>query len=116
MLLTLFVALLQPLLAQPDRFGLPACSAPDQELAYRSAFVLCYNSTLKVPIWTAHELTPETPAGAAPRPKHFRHDYLLNGSSAFDSDYRNSGFSRGHMVPAADLGGNEEALRDSFLL
>ena len=71
MFVALFFALLQPLLAQPDRFGLPACSAPDQELADRAAF---------------------------------------------DSDYRNTGFSPGPLVPAADLAWNEEALRDSFLL
>ncbi len=116
MVAILFLALLQPLLAQPDRFGLPACSAPDRELAQRAGFVVCYSATLKVPIWTAYELKPENLNGAALRPKHFRHDYLLNGPSAYDSDYRNSGFSRGHMVPAADVSGNEDALRDSFLL
>ena len=116
MLAFLFLSLLQPLLAQPDRFGLPACSSPGQELAKRAAFVLCYSSTLKTPVWAAYELKPENLNGSAPRPKHFRHDYRITGPSAYDSDYRNSGFSRGHMVPAADLAWNEDALRDSFLL
>ncbi len=116
MFLAFLFAILQTLLAQPDRFGLPACSAPDQELAHRTAFVLCYDSALKTPIWTAYELKSENLTGAARRPKRFRHDYQLSGPSAYDSDYRNSGFSRGHMVPAADLAWNEEALQDSFLL
>ncbi len=116
MLLAFLFALLQPLLAQPDRFGLPACSAPDQEFAQRAAFVLCFSGTLKTPLWTAYELKPENLNGSLPRPKRFRHDPFLAIPSAFDSDYRNSGFSRGHMVPAADLTWNEDALRESFLL
>jgi endonuclease G len=116
MLAFLLFAFFQPLLAQPDRFGLPACSAPDRELATRTAFVLCYSGSLKVPIWTAYELKAREIGDSAPRPKHFRHDYQLNVPSAYDSDFRNSGFSRGHMVPAGDLTWNEEALRDSFLL
>ncbi len=114
--LVFLFALLQPLMAQPGRFGLPACSAPDRELAFRTAFVLCYSASLKVPLWTAYELKPEHLLATAPRPRHFRHDYGLGVSSAFDSDYRNSGLSRGHLVPAADVSWNEAALRDSFLL
>ncbi len=110
------LALLQPLLAQPDRFGLPACSAPDQELAHRTEFVLCYSGSLKVPLWTAYEIKADRPRTSAIRPKHFRRDPFLTVASASDSDYRNSGFSRGHMVPAADVSWNEDALRDSFLL
>ncbi len=116
MLLALFLAFFQPLLAQPDRFGLPACSAPDQELAQRAAFVLCFSAAYKTPVWAAYELTPERLHGPAPRPKHFRRDPFLTVASASDSDYRNSGFSRGHMVPAADVSWNEDALRDSFFL
>ncbi len=100
MSLAFLFALLQTLLAQPDRFGLPACSAPDRELAQRTALVLCYSGTLKVPIWTAYELRPENLHGSALRRKSFRRDPFLTGPSSFDSDYRNSGFSRGHMIPA----------------
>ncbi|MFN7919837.1 MAG: DNA/RNA non-specific endonuclease [Bryobacteraceae bacterium] len=104
------------LLAQPDRFGLPACELPGQELAIRSAFVLCHSSSLRVPVWTAYEITPERLDGQAQRPRHFRQDRALAQPGASDSDYRNSGLSRGHLVPAADMTWSEEALRDSFLL
>lgn len=116
MLSAILLALLPSLLAQPDRFGLPACAGPDRELAQRAAFVLCYSASLKVPLWTAYELKPENLRGSAPRRRHFRHDPFLSGPAASDSDYRNSGFSRGHLVPAADLAWNEKALSDSFLL
>ena len=47
------------LAAQADRFGLPACSAVDQQLAVRAAFTLCHSNAKKVPVWTAYELTPD---------------------------------------------------------
>lgn len=112
----LFLLLAEWLLAQPERVGLPSCAAPDQELAVRSAFTLCHSASLRVPVWTVYELTPERLAGEARRPRHFRRDTGLSRPGAADSDYRNSGYTRGHMVPAADVAWSEEALRDSFLL
>ncbi|MFN7920228.1 MAG: DNA/RNA non-specific endonuclease [Bryobacteraceae bacterium] len=112
----LLVLAAHTLLAQPDRFGLPACELPGQELAIRSAFVLCHSGSLRVPMWTAYEITPERLNGQAQRPRHFRRDRALAQPGASDADYRNSGLSRGHMVPAADVAWSEEALRDSFLL
>src|SRR5262245_59556150 len=112
----LLLAILPLLSAQPDRFGLPACSAPGHELALRAHFILCHSADLRTPTWTAYELKPQHLASTTPRPKYFRHDYQLTGPSAFDSDYRNSGYSRGHLVPARDVAFSEEALHDSFLL
>src|SRR6266496_6204698 len=97
------VIALQPLAAQPDRFGLPACSAPDQELAQRSAFVLCFSTTHKTQLWSAYELKPENLVHNSDRPKRFHHDAQLTTPSAHDSDYLNSSYSRGHMVPAEDM-------------
>jgi endonuclease G len=104
------------LLAQPGRFGLPSCSAPGQELAVRSAFPLCHSSSLRVPLWTAHQLTRENLAAAYSRPRRFRRDTALAHPGAHDSDYRHSGYSRGHVVPVADVASSEQAVRDSFLL
>ncbi|MBI3209388.1 MAG: DNA/RNA non-specific endonuclease [Candidatus Solibacter usitatus] len=113
---TLLLPFLSLLSAQPQRFGTPACAGPDEELAVRSTFLICHSSTWKVPVWTAYELKPDQLHGTAARLKHFRRDADLSGSGARDSDYRNSGFSRGHMVPATDLAWSEESIRATFLL
>lgn len=118
----MFVALLllavrAALLAQPGPSGLPACSAPDQELAFRAGFVVCYSGSLRVPVWTAHELKVSRNADPPARPRrHFRRDRALKLPGAADADYRHSGYARGHMVPVADLGGEADAVADAFLL
>ncbi|MBI4903032.1 MAG: DNA/RNA non-specific endonuclease, partial [Acidobacteria bacterium] len=115
MLLTTLLLAIQTLNAQPNRFGLPTCTAPDQQLATRTAFTICHSNTHRVPVWTAYQLTPEMlDAPSAPR-HHFRRDPKL-ASSATDADYRNSGFHRSHLVPARDLASSHEALRESYFL
>ncbi len=111
------LVLLTPFLAaQQNRYGNPACSGPDQELADRSFFVLCHSASRKVPLWVAYELKPEHLARLAARPKHFRRDASLSHSGALDSDYKGSGFVRGHMAPAEDFAWSEQAIRTTFLL
>ncbi|MBI4910413.1 MAG: DNA/RNA non-specific endonuclease [Acidobacteria bacterium] len=52
--------------AQPLRS--PPCTAPDQQLAVRTAFTICLSNSHRVPVWTAYQLTPEMlEAPSAPR-------------------------------------------------
>ncbi|MDX2149271.1 MAG: DNA/RNA non-specific endonuclease, partial [Bryobacteraceae bacterium] len=103
--------------AQPARFGLPACSPSRQELADHAFFLLCHDPALKVSRWVAYELLPEhLNHPTASRPTRFRPDPQLALPAAADSDYRHSGFSRGHLAPAADFAWSPQALRATFLL
>ncbi len=112
-------ALLPALLStQPDRFSLPACSGPGRELADRVFFLLCHDASLKVSRWTAHVLErghSGEDSGAA-RPHGFQVDSGLAGPVARNADYRSSGYSRGHLVPAGDLAWSGVAVRTTFLL
>ena len=108
-----FAALLFPLmlLAQSSRFGVPACAGPERELASHSYFLVCYDSARKVPAWTAHEIAPHRPPAYTARPRYFRQD-----TAARNSDYRGSGYSRGHLAPAEDLAWSDEAMRSTYVL
>lgn len=112
----LFLALLAPLAAQPDRHGLPACSGQDRELAVKHGFIVCHSGSLKTPVWTVHELSTSRLASPASRRLHFRRGDTLSWPGASNADYRNTSFSRGHLMPARDVALDEQALRDSFLL
>ena len=109
------LALLPALHAQPLPFGLPACSGPHHEFADRSFFLLCHDSVRKVPVWVGYELTPARLVRRAARPSHFRSDPDIS-ASANDADYLHSGYTRGHMAPAADFAFSDQAIRRTFLL
>ncbi|MBI4903901.1 MAG: DNA/RNA non-specific endonuclease, partial [Acidobacteria bacterium] len=108
MVTALLLLAIQTLSAQPNRFGLPACDAPDQQLATRSAFTLCLSNTHRVPVWTAYQLTPEMLEAPSAARQHFRRDPEL-AASATDTDFRGSGFHRSHLVPARDLASSPDA-------
>jgi endonuclease G len=115
MLLSLLLLVSQPsALAQPDRFGLPDCSAHTQQLASRAGFLLCFDSSLHLATWTAHQLTPDTLGSTITHRPSFRHDPDL--ASAYNADFKLSGYSRGHLVSARDMAASEDSLRASFLL
>jgi endonuclease G len=103
-------------LAADPPFGSPACSAPDLEPADRRYFFLCHNPARKVAVWVGYTLSPSQLDGMASRPSRFRPDYELSGPAASDRDYRLSGFSRGHLAPAADFAFSEDAIRATFVL
>ena len=115
-LAALILSPLPLLLAQPDRFATPACSGGARELASREFFSLCYDPALKVPLWKGHEIKPEHLQRAAARPAHFHRDNALAGPIARNEDYRGSGFSRGHLVPAEDLAWSGASIRSTFVL
>ncbi len=48
------------------------------------------------------------------RRDQFTEDPQVRTGTATDNDYRNSGYDRGHLVPAADMAYNPEALRETF--
>jgi endonuclease G len=102
--------------AQYDRFGAPPCPVADHEIADRTYFVLCYSAARKVPLWVGYELSADKLTRVASRPSHFRRDRGLTLPGAVDADYRNSGFSRGHMAPAADFAWSSDAMAATYLL
>jgi endonuclease G len=110
------LALTASLPAQHDLFGTPGCSGGERELADRTFFVLCHDADRKVPLWVGYVLTPNHLERYASRPSRFRQDHDLARPGAADRDYRGSGYSRGHMAPAADFAWSEDAIRATFLL
>jgi endonuclease G len=101
----------------PIAFAQPACDAPVRRIVGHPFFRICYDTSLKAPVWTEYELRPGHLAGApAPRRPDFRLDPSAAFPTASNADFRNSGYSRGHLVPAADFAGSVEARQATFFL
>ncbi|MGN0033407.1 MAG: DNA/RNA non-specific endonuclease [Candidatus Limimorpha sp.] len=76
-----------------------------------------YNSDWKIPNWVAYELTDDEVEGEEPRTNKFVPDPMVpKYLTATTDDYKNSGWDRGHMAPAADMKWHPQAMRESFYL
>jgi len=75
-----------------------------RELCYE-AFAVLHSGTTKTPVFVAQRLNRQMLDGAnEKRAKRFFADARLpSGERAELEDYKNSGYSRGHMAPAGDM-------------
>ena len=80
-------------------------------------YVVSYNADYKVPNWVIYELTLGETLGNLKRTNNFDVDpEVPKEQMAQLSDYRNSGYDRGHMAPNADLNWSTTAQDASFYL
>ncbi|MBP3227692.1 MAG: DNA/RNA non-specific endonuclease [Bacteroidaceae bacterium] len=82
----------------------------------RTGYAVDYNPTWRIPNWVAYELTRKEANGKGKRSGGFEPDPAVGSQSADNSDYKGSGYSRGHMAPAGDMKWDKKAMRESFLL
>lgn len=81
-------------------------------------YAVWYSGVARAPLWSAEFLSPGRVQAARglPRSNNFREDTRLPGDwRAKLSDFRGSGFDRGHMAPSGDMP-NPAADSQSFLL
>lgn len=95
----------------------PTSRLPLKLLTY-SHFTIGYDESAKNPAWVAYRLSGSiTNHGSEKRPSTFATDF---GTAAHVShhDYSNSGFDRGHMVPAYALFSRfgDEGLKQTFVM
>jgi len=86
------------------------------QVVTHTGYTLKYSEDDEQPYWVAYELTSDEIYGSFERKDNFRSDPLVRTESAALSDYRSSGYDRGHLIPAADQNWSEEAMGDSFFL
>ena len=78
-------------------------------------YTVSYNEYTLMPNWVSYELTAkETDGPYSRKGKNFRQDVSLNLRQADSDDYRNSGWSRGHMAPAGDFKWSSTAMEETF--
>ena len=78
-------------------------------------YTISYVEEYEQPEWTFH-IVCKNCYGQEERKNNFREDPLVITTSAELSDYKGSGYDRGHLVPAADMNRNETAMSESFYL
>ncbi len=100
---------------QSDLLDVTLPSNIDNTIITYTGFTVSFNAKHHQPNYVAWELTADKTDGPIPRAKKFTTDTRIAGCATTD-DYRNSGFDRGHMAPAADMRWDRRAMNDCFML
>jgi len=98
---------------QPRQLEIPAL-LPGEEIVSHSAYSLVYAEKYEQAKWVAYPLTAAHTQKEFERTDHFVPDPKIATGSATDADYKGSGFDRGHLAPASDMGWSETAMAESF--
>ncbi len=86
-------------------------------LLENTAYEASYNARYKQSDWIFYELGSRELRACVERSNSFRADPRLPENQAAQlSDYKGSGFDRGHLIPAGDNRWHATAMRESFLL
>lgn len=112
-LLLPIVSFAQNATVSDSAFYLPRIHPNDQIVAH-TGFTLCYDEKYEQASWVAYQLTREETYKIAGRTNRFYSDPLVTTGSASDVDYKGSGFDRGHLAPAADMGWSTTTMAESF--
>lgn len=86
-----------------------------EEVVEYDGMTVSFNAERHIPNWVSWELTRDEAYGTEPRNNRFQSDPYVKGC-ATPADYRNSGYDRGHMAPAADMKWSKRAMEQSFYL
>ena len=86
-------------------------------LIVKEEYILSYNCSKGIPNWVGWR-TSESDLGNLSRSDDFREDKSLpkNCYKVDESDYRGSGYDRGHLMPSGDRTKSKSANSSSFLM
>ena len=85
-----------------------------EQIILRKAYITSYNKQTRCPNWVGWHLTREHADGPVDRFNAFHEDESVPFPKAFSSDYKGSGWTRGHMCPAGDNKWDHDAMYNTF--
>ncbi|MBO4537192.1 MAG: DNA/RNA non-specific endonuclease [Bacteroidales bacterium] len=94
----------------------PALPDSMSRIVPHKAYVSSYNTETLIPDWVAYELTADETGGEQTREGiEFRMDPTLRGvTQAMREDYSGSGWTKGHLMPAADAATSNSTMSETF--
>lgn len=86
----------------------------DEYLVERKYYDLSYNEHHEVANWVSYSLEINQLRNCVKRSNQFRADPLVPTGTAELNDYKNTGFDRGHLLPAGDMKFDATAMAETF--
>jgi len=92
-------------------------SSTDGQVVHHAHYSLSYSEEHEQAEWVYYELTStEARNNMYKRSDNFREDAQVKTGSASLADYKGSGYDRGHLAPAGDMGFSSAAMSESFYM
>ena len=85
-----------------------------EQVIHHAGYSFVYNETYEQASWVAYVLTEKETEKLYDRTDKFIQDPSVGTGSATDADYSGSGYDRGHLAPAADMGWSSTSMAESF--
>ena len=83
----------------------------------REGYAFGYSEIHEQPLWVIYKLTADELNGKrVGRTDDFRADPRVRTRSADPEDYKGTGYDRGHLAPAADMGWDKDVMSESFYM
>lgn len=82
-------------------------------ITYHTGYSVSYNHQFRQANWVAYQLTKSETSMLFSRQNKFISDPLIKGTDNA-KDYEKSGYDRGHLAPAADMGFSKKTMAQSF--
>lgn len=110
----------QTLVLLTENLQVPECGlknhSADHELRQFKYYSLCYRESYEQAEWSAECIKSSMLEKNAARSNDFRPDDKISTGSATLADYKSSGYDRGHLVPAADMSFDADAMSETFFM
>jgi endonuclease G len=95
-----------------EKMEIPLLNSKDS-IVFHSGYSVSYNQKFRQANWVAYQLTKEETSKLFNRENRFVADPLIKGTDN-GIDYEKSGYDRGHLAPAADMGFSKITMAESF--
>lgn len=87
---------------------------PKDKIIVHTGYSFVYNERHEQAHWVAYELTAAETNKLFERTNKFKTDPKVKTGTASDKDYEGSGYDRGHLAPASDMGWSSTSMEESF--
>jgi endonuclease G len=111
-----YLLFLLVLLCCKSLFALEYLPISKGSIVKHTFYTLAYSEPNEQAEWVYYKLTNEMVLGEERRTEDFRPDPSVKTGSAELSDYKGSGYDRGHLCPAGDMRFLQNAMSETFFL